>query len=114
LRLSSAWMIFDFCEPLVEGNSKPALPAYTTIATLSCVLSLFTSIFNDAFTRGSLLASFMEPDTSIKKTRLEGGRSLVEIFLACIPTLSNLLVLFQGQSVNSVVMEIGSSCLGCG
>ena len=51
----------------------------------------------------------MEPDTSIRNTRFEGGRFSVWIFRPCNPINNNWLFLFQGHSLKTVLIENGSS-----
>ena len=77
-RLSSDARISPFRDAGVEGSANPELPAYVTIATRSSARSRSTSNRNDSFTSGSLLAEFIEPDTSIKNTRFAGLRSVME------------------------------------
>ena len=50
----------------------------------------FTNIFMDCFSKGSLFISSIEPETSIKKTKLEFGKSSVGISFPCKPIFSNL------------------------
>jgi hypothetical protein len=52
-----------------------------------------------------LLGSLIEPETSIKKTKLEAGRLSVGIFCLVNQFFSNFW--FQGQSLYSVVIENG-------
>jgi hypothetical protein len=49
------------------------------MATLSFSEFVY-KIFSDCFSKGNLLGSLIEPETSIKKTKLEAGRLSVGIF----------------------------------
>ena len=53
------------------------------------------------FTSGSLLASAIEPETSIRKTRLLGGRSFWSIGLPAMPIRASRCSAFQGQPATS-------------
>ena len=66
-------------DPGVEGRTRPAAPAYTTMATLSSGPSWSTSIPNAVFRRGSLSGLFMDPETSRRKTRLLAGASAMSM-----------------------------------
>src|SRR5574343_1142139 len=84
------------------------------MAILSSSLNWFTNTFIDSFSNGSLLTSLMEPDTSIKNTKLDLGKLSVGMSLPCKPMRTNLLVLFHGQSLYSVLIENGCCPVGCG
>ena len=68
----------------------------------------------DCFNKGNLFSENIEPETSIKKTKLEAGSFSSSIFFPCKPILTNLFDEFQGQSLYSVLMENGCSPFGSG
>ncbi|MNE57949.1 hypothetical protein D3C87_1444510 [compost metagenome] len=61
-----------------------------------------------------MFGSFIDPDTSIRKTRLEAGRLSVAIFLPCMPICTSLWFVFHGAVEISVIMFTGAVPLGCG
>ena len=87
-------------------------PAYTTIATRSFSPSWLTSIRSDALTSGSLAGSFIDPDTSTRKTRLLGGRLSVAIGFAFTPIRASRCLGCHGHSASSTVTANGSSPSG--
>jgi len=101
-------MIVDFFEPGVDGRTSPALPAYVTMATRSSGRNCSTSSRRPACTSGSLSADCIDPEVSMRKTRLLGGRSRVLIRFPCRPISSRRCFPFQGQAASSVEMENGS------
>ena len=74
---SIASRIVAFSAPDVGGSTRPGRPGvhddrHPVLGRSSC-----TSARNACLTSGSLSGDFIEPDTSIRKTRLLGGRSRV-------------------------------------
>jgi hypothetical protein len=65
---------------------------------------------SDCFSKGNLLGSLIEPETSIKKNW--AGRLSVGIFFAL--TIFNNWCFDSGQSLYSVVIENGFWSCGCG
>ncbi|MCY1506654.1 hypothetical protein D9M68_409080 [compost metagenome] len=102
---SKASIIVFLLSPEVGGKTIPAAPAYTTMETLSSFLSSLTKIFMDCFSKGNLLESLIEPETSIKKTRLEAGNFSVGIIFPCNPIFTSLCFGFHGASLYSVLIE---------
>src|SRR4051812_10452145 len=84
------------------------------MVTLSLARSSLSSTFIDCTNRGNLLPSAIEPETSIRNTRFDAGRLSVGMFFPCNPIFSNLWLLFQGQSLYSVLIENGCWSFGCG
>ena len=82
------------------------------MATLSFSRRLFTSNFNDDFTKSKRVGPNIEPETSIRKTRLDSGRFAVGISLAFSPIRTKRCFSFQGQTPTSVVILTGSTPVG--
>src|ERR1700759_2132817 len=89
--------IFFFSIPLVGVSHAPFTPPYTTIDTVSIWRRLLTIRLNADFNRGRRLGRSIEPDTSIRKTRLAGGILSSFAFFAHIFRNSNSWAVFQGQ-----------------
>ena len=69
------------------------------IATLSLSLSCLSNNCIPSITNGNLLAAFMEPLVSSKKTRLHCGRSSLSIVLPFNAILARRCSSFHGQDV---------------
>src|SRR5688572_24446831 len=65
--------IFSFSLPDVGCNQTPMVLPYTTIEMVSLSRRLFTSNEKADFSKGRRLGISIEPETSIRKTRLLGG-----------------------------------------
>ena len=91
--------------------------AYVTIDTESSARSWLTSSFSAALAISSP-PSFpqpaIDPDTSIRNTRFDGGRFSFTISFAFTPTRSSLCDAFHGQSPSSQSTAIGTSPSGFG
>src|SRR5437016_4611799 len=110
---SMAFKIFSFSAPDTPFNFKPTTPPYTTIETVSCTRRLFTSILKADCNNGSRLGRSIEPETSIRKTKLLGGNFSRSNFLEFIFTNNSWLSWFQGQLVTTdlVINKFPSSGL---
>src|ERR1700759_3438226 len=89
--------IFFFSAPLVGVSHTPFTPPYTTIETVSICRRLFTIRLNADFSRGKRFGRSIEPDTSIRKTRLAGGILSSCAFFAQMFKNSNSWAVFHGQ-----------------
>ncbi len=106
---SRAATIRDFSRPGVEGSTMPAAPAYTTIATRSFSPSSSTSSFSPRFTSGSRLGGFIEPETSIRNTRLLSGRCPRSISRPLMPTRTRECLVCHGHWATSTCAAKGCS-----
>ncbi len=84
------------------------------MATRSFSPSCSTNLCKPHLTSGSLLGSSIEPETSIRNTRLLGGRFDWSIGLAAIPIRASRCWPFHGQPATSVWMANGSSLVAAG
>src|SRR5580692_11546281 len=89
--------IFFFSAPLVGVSQTPFTPPYTTMETVSICRRLLIIRLNADFNRGNRFGRSIEPDTSIRKTRLAGGILSSFAFFAQIFKNSNSCATFQGQ-----------------
>src|SRR5581483_12273635 len=95
---SMDFLIFSFSTPDVGGSHIPMVLPYTTMEIVSLSRRLFTSKVKADFNRGSRLGISIDPEMSIKKTRLLGGIFSGSSLRASTCRVSNWLSLFQGQS----------------
>jgi hypothetical protein len=77
----------------------------------SCARSFGTICLSEAFNSGSLSVSFIDPETSTRKTRLAAGISVAGTSYPCTPTSSNWRSAFHGAGASSVVTLKGCSCV---
>jgi hypothetical protein len=84
------------------------------LATLSLSRKLLTNNLREDFTKSNRLAPHIEPDTSIRNTRLEAGKLSVGISFAFSPIRTRRLAGFQGQAPASIVIFTGSFPVGFG
>src|SRR5450631_4542165 len=98
---ASSWQmdssIFFFSEPQVGVSHTPFTPPYTTIETVSTWRRLFIIRLKADFSRGKRLGRSMDPETSIRNTRLAGGILSSTAFLAQMFKYNNSCSVFQGQ-----------------
>jgi hypothetical protein len=73
-----------------------------------------TSSFIACLTSGNLLGWSIEPDTSIRKTRLLAGRSSFGIVRPLSPMRARRCSAFQGHSATSMLTEKGALSFGVG
>src|SRR5690242_5304196 len=104
-RSSMDFCIFFLSAPEVGGSQTPTVLPYTTMETVSMSRRLFTSRENADFNSGSLLGRSMDPDTSMRKTRLAGGILAGSSFRAQTFTNSSWSSAFQGHSDKTLRME---------
>src|SRR3978361_450844 len=71
-------------------------------------LSWLTRSFRPSLTRGSFFGSFIEPETSIRKTRVETGRLAMASSRPWSATRARRWALFQGQAAISTLALKGS------
>src|SRR5262249_4535871 len=90
-----------------EGRTRPEALAYTTMETRSFSLSCSTSCESPHWIIGS--SSSIEPETSMRKTRLLGGRRDWSMGFAAIPTRANRFLAFHGQAATSTCTAKGSA-----
>src|ERR1700716_2220563 len=96
-----ALVIFSFSFPEVGRIHTFTVLPNTTMVTVSISLRLFTISLNDDFNKGSRLGISIEPEMSIRKTRLLGGMVSRFTFLAHNFKKTNCFSVFHGQPVSA-------------
>src|SRR5438105_4431866 len=90
--------ILSFSFPEVGGSQMPTVLPYTTMERVSLSRRLFTSNLKPDFSKGRRFGISIEPEISIRKTRLLGGTFSGSTFRAETFRASNWFSAFHGHS----------------
>ena len=111
---NTAFLIVSLSDALTLSKTILVPFAYVTSDIVSRSSSLLRSKFKDFFTSGSLFSENIEPETSIKNTKLLGLRSSIGISSPLIEIIVSLLSEFHGHTAVSEDTEKGVPSSGRG